>query len=206
VSPEAAAELAETLPRLKVRLVTGGVLGDALSLRGRRYLWRTFERLGVDVRECARFAVGPAGGPADDRRAGQRHRPGSAAVPVRQPVHQPRSPRPRHSGSVRRRSAFEQVLERGEAHAPECLHLGGGLGVDQLLVHQPHLRLRRTLGDEPTAIRVVPSPKSARNEKSAVVVRAVSCSGSQRRRSSSSVNASNSRSTGTATVLLALAA
>jgi hypothetical protein len=73
-------------------------------------------------------------------------------------------------------------------------------------VHQPHLRLRRTLGDEPTAIRVVPSPKSARNEKSAVVVRAVSCSGSQRRRSSSSVNASNSRSTGTATVLLALAA
>ncbi|MDT7608475.1 MAG: hypothetical protein QOG96_2978 [Pseudonocardiales bacterium] len=53
---EAAAELAETLPRLKVRLVTGGVLGEALSLRGRRYLWRTFERLGVDVRECARVA------------------------------------------------------------------------------------------------------------------------------------------------------
>jgi NADH:ubiquinone reductase (H+-translocating) len=52
---EAAAELAETLPRLKVRLVTGGVLGEALSLRGRRYLWRTFERLGVDVRECARY-------------------------------------------------------------------------------------------------------------------------------------------------------
>ena len=53
---EAAAELAETLHRLKVRLVTGGVLGEALSLRGRRYLWRTFERLGVDVRECARVA------------------------------------------------------------------------------------------------------------------------------------------------------
>jgi NADH dehydrogenase FAD-containing subunit len=53
---EAAAELAETLPRLKVRLVTGGVLGAALSVRGRQYLWRTFERLGVDVRECARVA------------------------------------------------------------------------------------------------------------------------------------------------------
>jgi NADH:ubiquinone reductase (H+-translocating) len=48
---EAAAELAETHPRLKVRLLTGGDLGAALSRRGRQYLRRTFERLGVDVRD-----------------------------------------------------------------------------------------------------------------------------------------------------------
>jgi len=53
---EAAAEIAETYRSLKVRLVTGGVLGEALSARARRYLWRTFERLGVEVSEGARIA------------------------------------------------------------------------------------------------------------------------------------------------------
>ncbi|PRX45444.1 NADH dehydrogenase FAD-containing subunit [Prauserella shujinwangii] len=53
---EAAAELAETLPALKVRLVTGGALGDALSQRGRRYLRAAFDRLGVEVVEHARVA------------------------------------------------------------------------------------------------------------------------------------------------------
>ncbi|RAY11646.1 oxidoreductase [Actinomadura craniellae] len=53
---EAAAELAETRPELKVRLVTRGVLGAGLSPRGRRYLRRAFDRLGVEVREDARVA------------------------------------------------------------------------------------------------------------------------------------------------------
>jgi NADH dehydrogenase FAD-containing subunit len=50
---ETAAELAEAYPALKVRLVTGGVLGAALSQRGKHYLRRTFDRLGVEVRENA---------------------------------------------------------------------------------------------------------------------------------------------------------
>jgi NADH dehydrogenase FAD-containing subunit len=53
---EAAAELAESGPQLKVRLVTGGVLGGALSERGRRYVRRTFRRLGIEVREEVRVA------------------------------------------------------------------------------------------------------------------------------------------------------
>jgi NADH:quinone reductase (non-electrogenic) len=50
---EAAAELAEAHPGLKVKLVTAGVLGAALSLRAQQYLRRTFDRLGVDVRDNA---------------------------------------------------------------------------------------------------------------------------------------------------------
>jgi NADH:ubiquinone reductase (H+-translocating) len=53
---EAATELAESLPSLKVRLVTGGVLGERLSERGRRHLRRVCARLGIDVRERARVA------------------------------------------------------------------------------------------------------------------------------------------------------
>lgn len=53
---ETAAEIADTHPELKVRLVTAGALGEALSQRGRRYLRRAFERLGVDVRENAQVA------------------------------------------------------------------------------------------------------------------------------------------------------
>lgn len=48
---EAATELAESLPSLKVRLVTGDELGERLSERGRRHLHRVFGRLGIDVRE-----------------------------------------------------------------------------------------------------------------------------------------------------------
>ncbi|HWC81133.1 MAG TPA: FAD-dependent oxidoreductase [Pseudonocardiaceae bacterium] len=50
---EAAAELAESLPTVKVRLLTGGRLGAALSEKGRAHLRRTFDRLGVEVREDA---------------------------------------------------------------------------------------------------------------------------------------------------------
>ncbi|MEU9889008.1 FAD-dependent oxidoreductase [Sphaerisporangium sp. NPDC051011] len=53
---EAAAELAEAHPGVKVRLVTGGALGEGLSERGRRYLSRVFTRLSVDVRENARVS------------------------------------------------------------------------------------------------------------------------------------------------------
>ncbi|MEW2525240.1 FAD-dependent oxidoreductase [Streptomyces sp. NPDC047071] len=51
---EAAAELAETRPELKVRLVTGGALGAALSERGRQHLRRVFARLGIEVRDNAK--------------------------------------------------------------------------------------------------------------------------------------------------------
>ncbi|MEU4803507.1 FAD-dependent oxidoreductase [Actinosynnema sp. NPDC023587] len=51
---EAAAELAEGLPHLAVVLVTGGVLGEALSAKAQRYLRTTFARLGVEVRERSR--------------------------------------------------------------------------------------------------------------------------------------------------------
>jgi NADH dehydrogenase len=47
---EAATELAEQHQDLKVRMVTGGVLGAALSDKGRRHLHRTFDRLGIEVR------------------------------------------------------------------------------------------------------------------------------------------------------------
>jgi NADH:ubiquinone reductase (H+-translocating) len=51
---EAAAEVAEACPGVKVRLLTGRSLGEALSERGRRYLRRAFDRLGVEVLENAR--------------------------------------------------------------------------------------------------------------------------------------------------------
>ncbi|WP_190813757.1 NAD(P)/FAD-dependent oxidoreductase [Saccharopolyspora pogona] len=53
---EAAAELAESHPGLKVRFVNGGALGAGLSRRGQDYLRRTFDRLGVEVREHARVS------------------------------------------------------------------------------------------------------------------------------------------------------
>lgn len=51
---ETAAELAETYPRLRVRLVTDGKPGATLSERGRSHLLRSFERLGVEVRGDAK--------------------------------------------------------------------------------------------------------------------------------------------------------
>ncbi|MFC4561018.1 NAD(P)/FAD-dependent oxidoreductase [Nocardiopsis mangrovi] len=53
---EAAAELAEARPGLRVRLVTRGRLGARFSPRGRRHLLRTLERLGVAVAENAAVA------------------------------------------------------------------------------------------------------------------------------------------------------
>jgi NADH:ubiquinone reductase (H+-translocating) len=53
---EAATELAESLPALKVRLLTGDVLGERLSERGRRHLRHTFGRLGIEVRDQVRVA------------------------------------------------------------------------------------------------------------------------------------------------------
>ncbi|WP_158843228.1 NAD(P)/FAD-dependent oxidoreductase [Saccharothrix deserti] len=50
---EAAAELAESRPDLDVLLVTGGGFGQALSEKGRRYLTRAFDRLGIRVRDHA---------------------------------------------------------------------------------------------------------------------------------------------------------
>jgi NADH:quinone reductase (non-electrogenic) len=61
---EAATELAESCPELKVRLVTGGVVGPALSERGRRHLSRTFARLGIEVRDSAQVAEVRADGVA----------------------------------------------------------------------------------------------------------------------------------------------
>ncbi|WP_027942091.1 NAD(P)/FAD-dependent oxidoreductase [Amycolatopsis taiwanensis] len=51
---EAASELAESNPELKVRLVTGGEFGGALSDRGRRHLRSSFERLGIEISEQVR--------------------------------------------------------------------------------------------------------------------------------------------------------
>lgn len=53
---EAATELAEQYPALKVRLVTDGAVGETLSQKGRRHLARTFDRLGIEVREHAPVA------------------------------------------------------------------------------------------------------------------------------------------------------
>jgi NADH:ubiquinone reductase (H+-translocating) len=50
---EAATELAESNPALKVRLLTGDVLGERLSERGRRYLRGAFTRLGIEIRDEA---------------------------------------------------------------------------------------------------------------------------------------------------------
>ncbi|WP_119726613.1 NAD(P)/FAD-dependent oxidoreductase [Thermomonospora amylolytica] len=59
---EAATEIAESHPDLKVELVTGGEFGQALSRKGRAYLRRTFDRLGIGVRDHVRVAkVGPDG-------------------------------------------------------------------------------------------------------------------------------------------------
>lgn len=51
---EAATELAERLPTLKVRLLTAGPLGERLSEKGRRHLRRTFDRLAIEIRDQAR--------------------------------------------------------------------------------------------------------------------------------------------------------
>ncbi|MEV0617217.1 FAD-dependent oxidoreductase [Nonomuraea sp. NPDC050404] len=57
---EVAAELATVRPELRVELLVGGRVGPGLSPRARRYLHRTFARMGVSVREHAQVAkVGP---------------------------------------------------------------------------------------------------------------------------------------------------
>lgn len=53
---EAATELAERRPALKVRMVTAGVFGKSLSEKGRRHLHRTFARLGIELRDGVRVA------------------------------------------------------------------------------------------------------------------------------------------------------
>lgn len=50
---EAAAEIAETYPELRVSLVTQEAFGAALSQRGRAYLRSAFDRLGIAVRDHA---------------------------------------------------------------------------------------------------------------------------------------------------------
>jgi NADH dehydrogenase FAD-containing subunit len=50
---EAATELAESHPDLKVRLLTGDTLGERLSERARRYLRGAFDRLGIEIRDGA---------------------------------------------------------------------------------------------------------------------------------------------------------
>lgn len=66
---ETAAELAASRPHLKVRLVTEGALGHALSRRGQQHLQRALSRLDVEVRENARVAQVRADGVvlADDQ-------------------------------------------------------------------------------------------------------------------------------------------
>lgn len=53
---EAASEIAETHPNLRVHLVTVGPLGEALSVRGKRYLRKAFGRLGIEVHDDTRVA------------------------------------------------------------------------------------------------------------------------------------------------------
>ncbi|MBV7334799.1 FAD-dependent oxidoreductase [Chloroflexi bacterium TSY] len=48
---EAATELAETYPKLRVTLVTKGAFGEQLSLRGQQHLRHAFDRLNIDVIE-----------------------------------------------------------------------------------------------------------------------------------------------------------
>ena len=50
---ETAAEIADSFPELRVRLVTAGRPGDWLSPAGQRYLASSFERLGVAVSDNA---------------------------------------------------------------------------------------------------------------------------------------------------------
>ncbi|MEQ7123364.1 FAD-dependent oxidoreductase [Actinopolymorpha sp. B11F2] len=59
---EAATELAEAHPRLRVELVTGERVGGWLSERARRHLRRAFVRMGIGVHEGARVAEVDAGG------------------------------------------------------------------------------------------------------------------------------------------------
>jgi NADH dehydrogenase len=59
---EAATELAETYPDRTVRLATSGTLGVTLSERGQAHLHRTFDRLGIQVREHAHVAKVAADG------------------------------------------------------------------------------------------------------------------------------------------------
>jgi NADH dehydrogenase len=59
---EAATELAETYPDRTVRLVTGDTLDVALSERGQAHLYRTLDRLGIQVREHAHVAKVAADG------------------------------------------------------------------------------------------------------------------------------------------------
>lgn len=64
---EAAAELAERHPGLRVSLVTAGVLGAGLHERGRAHLATVFDRLGVNRRERVRVtAVEPGRARLDD--------------------------------------------------------------------------------------------------------------------------------------------
>ena len=58
---EAATEIAESYPGLRVRLVTGGALGAGLSVKGTAHLRRVFERLGVVVQERSRVLRVEAG-------------------------------------------------------------------------------------------------------------------------------------------------
>jgi NADH dehydrogenase FAD-containing subunit len=53
---ELAAELAESRPGLKVRLVTAGEVGATLSARGRNYLRDALHRRGVELREHTRIS------------------------------------------------------------------------------------------------------------------------------------------------------
>lgn len=53
---EAATELAEQCPSVKVRLLTDGALGERLSEKGRKHLRASFDRLGIELREHARVA------------------------------------------------------------------------------------------------------------------------------------------------------
>ncbi|MBX7267696.1 FAD-dependent oxidoreductase [Micromonospora sp. Llam7] len=48
---EAATEIAESRPGLRVTLATSGELGGWLGAKARRHLWRAFDRLGVAVHE-----------------------------------------------------------------------------------------------------------------------------------------------------------
>jgi NADH dehydrogenase FAD-containing subunit len=59
---EVATELAETYPDRRVRLVTGDTLGPALSERGQEHLYRTFDRLDIDLHEHAHVAKVAADG------------------------------------------------------------------------------------------------------------------------------------------------
>ncbi|MGP4014544.1 NAD(P)/FAD-dependent oxidoreductase [Saccharopolyspora sp. 5N708] len=54
---EAAAELAEAHPALRISLVSGDVVGPGLSAAGRAHIHRTLSRLGVEIREHVKVAA-----------------------------------------------------------------------------------------------------------------------------------------------------